>query len=209
MAGYNEILVGRYNRALQKLLSMKGGSVMNELGSVLMPSVNFFWGTEMRYLEGWNRFSSAIQVGAVPANNSVYRIRNPITSNVIAVFEKIYLFNQNAAASDFRVEGWFNTGAAGDLPTALTTFVDRFDARSAVAGPSVTVTSDNTAPAGSIGRTVWFNVVFQPNATADVIVDDLQELPLLPGDAMQVRNNTVNQFVSGIVWWRERALEDS
>ena len=45
--------------------------------------------------------------------------------------------------------------------------------------------------------------------TADVIVDDLQELPLLPGDAMQVRNNTVNQFVSGIVWWRERALEDS
>src|SRR6266851_4747570 len=58
MARFNEILVGRYNRSLQKLLSMKGQAVMPQLASELQPTFSFFSGAENRYLESWERFGN-------------------------------------------------------------------------------------------------------------------------------------------------------
>src|SRR5713226_9548531 len=91
MAIFNEILVGRYNRALQKLLAIKGSPPLRQLGGEMMPVISIFRGVEDRYLESWDRFGIVMQstggVGQFPA----VRIRNPAGSNIMAVLEKIVL----------------------------------------------------------------------------------------------------------------------
>src|SRR5260370_24014979 len=89
MAYTNEILVGRVNRGLQKLFGIKGPSPVPQLASDVQAVHPLFNGVENRYLDGWNRFGAQTSQGASVGNISGFRIRNPSTSNVIAVFEKI------------------------------------------------------------------------------------------------------------------------
>ena len=207
MAGYNEILTGRFNRALQKLLSMKGPASMNELSSTLQPQVTFGWGNEMRYLEGWNRFGLALAVGpAVGAVNAV-QLFNPVASGVVAVIEKFCL----QGAADIAVNGRHGVNGPGtNLATVFTSVDQRWDARTATQGSSSVFSSQTGAPA----------VIGVPKLSApagagnshpwdDVVSDAIQEMTILPGDAWQVIGATVNiaWFVS--CWWRERPLEDS
>src|SRR5713226_5812707 len=98
MARFNEILVGRYNRMLQKLFSMKGAAPMPQLASELAPTINFFSGVENRSLEAWNRYGLLLSITAGAATNSLLRIRNPSTTNVIAIIEKLTVNNNTAAA---------------------------------------------------------------------------------------------------------------
>src|SRR5216684_1967801 len=87
MARFNEINVGRYNRALQKLLGMKGEASVPILASEIAPSFVLPYGVENRYLEQWNRFGLGMNVTATAGNQSAFRLRNPAGSNVIAVVE--------------------------------------------------------------------------------------------------------------------------
>src|SRR5437899_9254339 len=131
MAGYNEILVGRYNRALQKILSMKGAASMNELASILQPSVSFFYRAEFRYLEDWDRRGAIFDVPAQGAGAaSAARIRNPLTSGQIAVIEKILISNNSAVADRYVLEssGQPNAAANTDLGT-VAAGPGRFDSR--------------------------------------------------------------------------------
>src|SRR6266852_4829039 len=90
VAKYNEILVGRYNRYLQKLLGMKGQAHAPQLSSEISVNLQLFNGVETRYLEGWNRFSTSMNVAAVAALLSGAQLRNPAASNVILVIEKLF-----------------------------------------------------------------------------------------------------------------------
>lgn len=207
MAVYNEILVARFNRALQKLTGIKGGAPVKQLGSEILPVFPIFWGVENRYLESWAKFGSTINLTGVAANNSAWRLRNPVGSNVIAVIENITLVNNNAGAAQYNLEGWIQT--LTDLATDLTSFVTRFDARQGAAVFSTCkVSQQNTAPLAGIGNTPGLVNIFQ-TTTFPLITTDNQELPLLPGDAMQLRAPTVATGMQGFVWWRERFLEDS
>src|SRR5260370_38167544 len=89
MAYTNEILVGRVNRGLQKLFGIKGPSPVPQLASDVQAVHPVFNGVENRYLDGWNRFGAQTSQGARVGNISGFRIPNPATSKVIAVFEKI------------------------------------------------------------------------------------------------------------------------
>jgi hypothetical protein len=44
---------------------------------------------------------------------------------------------------------------------------------------------------------------------ADVIIDENQEIPLLPGDSYVFYANTLNQVLAVSFFWRERILEES
>src|SRR5258708_28858835 len=88
MAGFNEILTGRFNRGLQKFFSMKGAASVNERATTIQSQVGLFWGPECRYLEGWGRFGMAQAQSAVAASTSAIRFRNG-TQNTVAVFEKM------------------------------------------------------------------------------------------------------------------------
>src|SRR5207249_7739029 len=89
MALHNEILAGRFNRLFQKLLSMKGGPPAPQLSSELQMQIGLFHVVENLFIESWNRFSAANVLNASVGNNSQQRIRNPATSTVIAVIERL------------------------------------------------------------------------------------------------------------------------
>ncbi len=92
MARFNEILVGRYNRMVQKLLSMKGTATLVTFSDEAMAVLPLFYGAENRYLEGWDRFGVAVGTAAGAAGNrTVWRLRNPTNSNVVTVVEKILI----------------------------------------------------------------------------------------------------------------------
>ncbi len=88
MAKFNEILVGRYNRFLQKLLSMKGGPPASQLSTEISVNIGL-----------------AAQFAAI-------RWRNPANSNIVAVFEKLSI--QGGAADTPRLQ-YRSTGV--DLTT--------------------------------------------------------------------------------------------
>lgn len=203
MSVYNEILVGRFNRALQKITAIKGGAPCKQLASEIIPVFPLFWGVETRYLESWQRFGNAFQVNAVAANNSAVRLRNPATSNVIAVIEKIFILTVTLS-NETRLE---LGPATTDLAVDLSAFVVRFDARGQQLS-ALKLTQQNTAPLASSTNT-FGSVQLLANTGTDVIWNEDQEITVLPGDMLQIRNTTVNTQLNCTMWWRERFLEDS
>jgi len=97
MALYNEILVGRYNRSLQKLFGIKGSPPAPQLSSDIQTSHSFFSGQENRYPESWYLYGVPKAFAASAANRNQFRIRNGVTSGVIAVVSMIHLSNNGAA----------------------------------------------------------------------------------------------------------------
>ncbi len=199
MARYNEILVGRVNRALQKLLGMKGDAVSPQLAGEIVPGVVIPLGAEFRYLEAWDRYGAFITQAAVAAQQGQIQLRNPAGSNVVAVFEKIDLSSGAADQPGMQIK---STGV--DLATAITLGSNRFDNRSR---PTPTLIASRTTAV--LAAPTQYQGAIAANGTLQVIFTDIQEIPLLPGDAVQVQSNVVNQAFSASLWWRERFLEES
>lgn len=202
MAIYNEILVGRVNRSLQKAFAIKGDAPTRQLGSELTPSVNLFWGVEQRYLESWERFGVIVTQPAVAAQTADIRLRNPVGSNVVAVIESIEVSNLGAAAAT--IFG-YNGAVVADLATGVSNPNGRLDARGR---PTATLLASRTSN-GAFPGGAWGAIVLLPNTTWQFVLTDDQELTLLPGDCVQISMQTVNQSVQVGARWRERFLEDS
>lgn len=219
MARYNEILVGRFNRHLQKLLGMKGPAVMAQLASDLQPVLPFVHGIENDYLSSWNHFGQH-EVVASPGAGLIgaVRLRNPAGSNMIAVIKKVIFFDRlNAVTQDWRISyGHLNTAFAGILADlgAVRTYTSApgaaLDTRSAVNSQMV-VTDGNIGAAG-IGNSVWAGAGTGASgamALVEAISKDADQLPLLPNDTLTLWSNFQNQNFSIVFWWKERFLEDS
>lgn len=201
MARYNEILVGRYARAVQKLFGIKGevpvASLAGELGIVHQ----VFNGAENRYLEGWERFgvSGSQAAGGVGTRVGV-RFRNPVGSNLMAVFEKLLFFSPVAGPADVPIITV--DPIAVDLPASQGAV--RFDARGR--GHPTLIGSSGT---GTISANEVFQSGMLGGSFVEVITTDIHEIPLLPGDALTMWAGTLNQAVLITAWWRERFLEES
>jgi len=202
MARYNEILVGRYNRWLQKLLQLKGDAPAPQLAGEIQPSILYPHGVESRYLEGWNLYGRSLSKTAQAAVTSAVRLRNPAGSNVLAVIEKVTFtegtanttFTHEIGATGADLDGGGNSGVALDTRgrpgSALV-----MSANSLVDAPSLSFVIEQTA--------LLLFTTFQ------AIVTDVQEQPLLPGQAFQIRDTVVNQSMRCSYRWRERAIEES
>jgi hypothetical protein len=209
MAGFNEILIGRFNRMLQKLLSMKGGAVMSTLSGELVPSIVVFHGVEDRALESWDRFGLFLTITAGAATNSLLRLRNPSASGAVVVIEKIALANNTAANQFYQIR--HGSGDASDAAVVNVTAqgATRWDPRSKPG--TVLVVSSN---AGAVVSPP------SPGATKDIaavpigntyafINDENQEMLIFPGDSLDVFMNNAAVALDVAWTWRERALEDS
>jgi len=209
VAVLNEILVGRFNRFLQKWLSMKGPASMNTLSPELVATVPVFHAAEDRYLEGWARFGLVLQQPAGGAGAfSKFSLRNPTGSNVVAVVEKIRVIASTAAT--FVLADLSIAPGGADLATIPGTANTRFDAR----GPqqSVCVPSRDANAVAVVGVIIDEQVLDTAAgglSAVDYIITDIQELPLLPGDAYRVQLNTAVLAANLVLQWRERFLEDS
>jgi hypothetical protein len=197
MARLNEILVGRYNRGLQKLFGIKGPPPVATLAPEIMPSHNLVSGVENFYLEGWAKTVASQNIVAVAAANAGMLLENPLTSKTVAVIERMWFANVTSAD---RFQASFGAGF-----TDLTVLAPiNFDPRG-VARP-VCKFSSGTA-VSTFGFSNWFMVALA-NTVVDFVPPPL-EIPLLPGFGVQVTSIALNVNCVGGFIWRERALEES
>jgi hypothetical protein len=205
MARFNEILVGRFNRALQKTFGIKGGPPSPQVSTEIQPNVNMLWGAETQYLEGWQNYAAfASQAAGVAGSRSSFRIDNPKGSNVLAVIEKILLQGQPAVGDAPFLA--YSIISAGDLANTVITTNTGLDQRGPQS-PQLRVTSQSIV-AGTVGVPIY-GANLAANANIDIILTEHQELPLLPNSSYTVYCAALNQALSGVIWWRERPLEDS
>jgi hypothetical protein len=204
MARYNEILVGRYNRFLQKLLSMKGGPPAPQLSSEINAGFVLTNGKENRWLEDFNDFGvNFFLVAGGAGNRGVMRLRNPAGSNVIAVLQRITLSNNDASTIQPNLS-FTNTNL--DRST-LNTTSGLGEGRSTRASTCIASSQNNAVVA--ITGTVFYICTLGPNANQDVIVTDGHELVLTPGIELNIFIQSTNQAGSCSLLWRERAMEES
>lgn len=202
MARFNEILVGRYNRFLQKLLSMKGAASLVTLSDEMMAVWPFFHGVENRYLEGWDVFGAAVGQVAVVGQTNAIRWRNPVGSNVLIVIEALWVGGNTGGTNSFNL--FSGGGITTDLATLLPVTASRLDARSR---PNPTLSISSAAPIPGSPPNQFQSVT--PFNQLNLINTENQEMPLLPGDAMQCNAAVLNVANAIALKWRERFLEDS
>ncbi len=207
MARQNEILVGRFNRLLQKVLSMKGGPPAPQLASEIMPVLSFWSGAENRGLESWARFiGSVVQVG-VAANFTKARIGNPAGSNIVAVIERLTVVSGNF---DNIALGY---AAAFLAPLSPVATVGAMDTRQPTTSPTL-ILSIAVFGAAIAAAEQQYVVSFGGSAAGqianyDYIQTDNQEITVFPGQMLHIGQLTANETLRVNMVWRERFLEDS
>ena len=202
MAKFNEILVGRFNKALQKITSMKGPAPAPQLASEIMPTMEVFHGIESRALEDWYRFGFTFETAAIGGQQNAVRFRNQ-TANRIAVFEKILVMNRSAAVAEYVLESGTSTL---DLASILVLNANlSWDKRRNIG--STLVSSNGQATALPLIR----EDILIPAAGGnwDFIQSRNTEVILSPGEAIQIRFIQLAQALVTTWWWRERPLEES
>src|SRR6266852_176021 len=169
MARYNEILSGRFNRALTKVFSMKGEAPAPQLASDIGAAVHFQYGSESWIHQGWNAYGAFSSVGAVAGQFGAIQIRNPTLSGVVAVFTKIF-FTNTIGATD---QPYMQVGpTVTDLTTVNALTLARFDPRNN-SQASLIPSSQTNAVQKTLGATAtkWEGALAL-NASADVIFTD-------------------------------------
>ncbi len=209
MARMNEILTGRHNRFLQKHFSMKGEPPAPQLSSEIMPVHPFHSGAENRYLESWNRFGAVGSIASVLNQVTAFRLRNPPTSNTIAVLEKIVLNDSNVAQLfNFAIGPTIVDLLSGNFGSV------RLDARMGLplAFNSVLIPSfASNAPGVPATMILFQQYNVQVLVDRETIQTENQELTLLPGDALDIREQSVpgGEALRVNFLWRERQIEES
>jgi len=171
-----------------------------------MPNFPVFSGVENRYLESWYRYGNGIDIPAGAAGkNGQVRLRNPAASNVLGVIEKVTM-NSTAILTFAAQLGQPNT----DLATLQASLQKQLDGRQTNAASNLILSSDNTVTgAGQIGGDIWASQVAPNVQGADLILEENQEIPILPGWTIAIVAKTAATEIQVSIWWRERFLEES
>lgn len=195
-----DVYLGRFNRGVEKLFNVKGGPTTVDINHQIGVTFELPIGSEERYLFGWNRFGSAINAPAVAAQNSAIQFRNPPTSGVIGVIERLSV-NLLSALTRSQIGFRYGTGV-GDFTTIVNGIA--LDHRQQTGSPLIT-------SAGTIASFVNTFLVTAVNSGLDTAIISTvnQEINLMPGDFIVAYDNTVNEAITVNILWRERAIESS
>lgn len=209
MAIFNEILEGRFNNLLRKMLSIKTSAPSAQVSSEIMPVfAPFRFGNEMMYLEGWNHFRYGMHLPAGAATFQEAVLRSPPNSpvapnaapnaNVIIVVVENFIVSPSAA-DIVTLQKNQNANLAF---TVATGFGDdnRSVARSWAVGSSANtaVAPTRTGPLGSYALAA--------NASFDLLA--AREYSMMPGDGLIAFGTTVNITWDVTLVWRERLLAE-
>lgn len=206
MAVFNEILVGRFNRYLQKLTAIKGNPPVPALGTEIGANLDLnHIPTEDRYLLGFDQFWQNNAAGPTAAVISSLRWRNPTNSNVIAVIEFVGIWEtvQDIAPPGIQIQ----IGAQLSDLTTVSLSAPALDTRSGRQHATL-IPSGQTGLVGALPGTM---VTFGASAAAffGLTLYESMEIPLLPGSAIQIQTTAQNTLLNVDLKWRERFLEDS
>jgi hypothetical protein len=209
---YNEILVGRWNKALNALFGIKAGAPSPSLSGDLQVSYQVDTAVDGRFLEGWSRWAASVNLTGGVGATAYLHLLNPAGSGAIAVIERIRIGVQNDAASQ-TVNVGKTVGAflGGDVQVVIATHDSR-QAPSQGSQGSIVQAKSNITQAGS--PALQFLDTFVIGANSGTFVYDLmftehQETIILAGDSIVAANLTQNKAFQATMWWRERVLEDS
>src|SRR6266849_1519352 len=208
MAIFNEILEGRYNRALQKLFAIKGKPPVRQIGGEIMPTFSIFQGVENRFLETWNRFGANFSLASVVANVTDFRFRNPST-NIVAVIEKLSMFDTTVAQQINIAIGSTTIDLLSGQSAGIS--LDRRQGNAATFNATTILSGATNAPALPGTMILFSHFLLEVNKERDYIIFEDQELPLLPGDALDFREQSVpgGEAIHINLVWRERAMTES
>lgn len=206
MAVFNEILVGRFNRYLQKLTAIKGTAPIPALSTEIGAQFDLnSVPTEDRYLIGYDQFWQNNAAGPTAAVISSLRWRNPANSNVIAVVEFVGIWEtvQDIAPPGIQIQ----LGAQVSDLTTVSLSAAALDSRSGRSHATL-IPSGQAGLVGALPNTM---VTFGAAAAAffGLTLYDGMEIPLLPGIAIQIQTTAQNTSLNVDLKWRERFLEDS
>jgi hypothetical protein len=203
MARFNEILVGRFNKALTKIFSIKGSAPAPQCSSEIAATIELEQvAIENRFLMSVDSYAVGLTQNGIAATISTIKFRNPVGSNVIAVFEKISAATSAADNIDVQ-EGTDQTN--GGIVVSIST-INNLDARSGRVSSLIMSTSAGAAPPSQV---TLERVTVLTNVTYDFIVSQNQEIILSPGRCLQVLNTVPNLNLICSFKWRERLLEES
>jgi hypothetical protein len=127
----------------------------------------------------------------------------------VVVFERI-TYDSGALADASTLQ---NQQSGADLSVIAFSPQQRLDARqgqnAATSSSSGLIMSHNTAGVPAVALQTKYRVLNPANVSADYVLDFDHQIPLLPGDAIQVQSNVAAQSIAVSWLWRERFLEDS
>jgi hypothetical protein len=205
VAVLNELQVGRFNRLVQKLLSLKGHASLTQLRGEMGVEIPIFHGAENRYLESWDLFHQPAIATPGAATIFVAEARNPAGSNVIAVFSQITYWSPGGDTANPGPNLVISRGETVDQPTAAPP--QQIDKRGRTSS-TILISENNGAVTSVLNGTL--TTIGRGLAPANTELRFLhQELPLLPGDAFAVRSVVLAAAGIVVFSWRERFLEES
>jgi hypothetical protein len=158
---------------------------------------------ENRYLEGWNIFGFGQTLNGAVGNPAMIQLRNPSASNVVAVVESLVL--STTAADSISISlGTFASNLGAVLNTSI---IDIRGGQIAVTGSNLTLSQSNSTAGGGLGRNFFF--LTQAAVPFQVIQNENQEIPILPGATWRVETIAASNALTYGIRWRERLLEES
>jgi len=205
MALFNEILTGRYNRALQKLFQIKGSPPAPQLAGEIAATISMFYGAENRYIEGWNRFGIGVFSGVpTAANRAAVRIRMPANSGVVGVVERISVIKGTTTS----LPQMFYDSIATAMPTENVT-----NAGARSLDTRQQQTNSNAIVSTSVNFGVLGTEAFIGACTSSVAFEfiwtDINEISLPPGSQITIGDDILADQLLVSFMWRERPLEES
>ena len=201
MALFNEILVGRLNRWVQKFYAIKSGSAsLTQLLPTIQTINPVFSGAEDRYLQAFIQQSVFFSVAAVAAQFGQCQIRNPLGSGVIVTVYQVVVSAGSADNPLLQVINNRNVDFA--TTSALGSSMDN-----RASGSSV-IASQGTAVAQVSGGSASWGVNMGVGNQYNFLQNG-SEVPILPGCCLVGQAGTVNQVTNWTMTFRVRPLESS
>lgn len=195
----SDVWVGIVNRFVEKLFNVKGGPTIVDISPSIQTRLAIASENENRYLQGWNRYGTAIFVAAVAAQNGQVQLRNPAGSNVVVVVESLVVA---ATAADQPSLTWGAT--VSDLTTLASLTFSRIDSRG---NPQPTAIVSSTTDGANAA--VFRQLDMTANTSVEFVPTQNCEFTVLPGQILKVFSNVVNQNLNTSWLWRERVMETS
>lgn len=197
----NEVVDRGINIAVSRRLGLadQSLSLLPELGvNMLLPA------DELLFHMGWRRHQRAATQAAVAAQAAIVKLRNPASSNVMVLLERVIV---SAGAGVFIETGTSTLGDTTDLATLVTPGTVNRDTRQATAlssgGCNAIISQTTSAVALTTGGSI-FRIA---------VANTAYELPgapwiLVPGTSFQIGDSQLNDKLEYTFYWRERILND-
>lgn len=200
----NEIQEGRFNRFLQKFLAIKGTAPSPTLSTDISLHFSINLLPDVWVLQDWQPFVFAPNPTASAGNFQRAEVRNPKTSNVIALIYRASI--NTAGASDAYSLIQFQN-ATTDQGTV--TIANQLDRRGKPNSAMVVSHNNGAAPVAPGGGQANYYVTNSVTNTGKDFLLPGEFLILAPGDAWVLQDTALATGANMSFVWIERGLGDS